>query len=533
VQFLGSTFDTVIVGSGINSLVCAALLTQQGQRVCVLERNDVLGGCIRTEELTMPGFKHDTLSTLYPLFVAAPHFGALREPLRKTGTEFVNTPYPTGVLLPDGRAAVLSRDRQRNAAEFGRIHPGDRTAFLAAMTEIELHRELTFTLLGEELWTLSTLRKLLRQGWKSGQAAIGQYLGNGLASCRSWLQSRFGSDLSQALIAPWVLHVGLGPESSGSALMAKVVLYTLEAVGSPMVRGGSAVLVESFKRLICEGGGECRAGAEVDRVLVSRARARGIALSSGEELYARAAVVCNVTPGQLYSRLLRDDESVTEHRSEAARYRFGRAEMQIHLALSEPPDWPDEKLSTVAMLHMTSGMPAVMRAVSEADRGMLPSEATIVVAQPVAVDPTRAPRGKSILWIQLQELPSRIRGDAAGQISAPAEGVWNEEIRERYADRIIARLARQIPNLARSIVGRKVISPSDLERLNINLTAGDPYSGDCSLDQFLLWRPFFKQKNHQTPVPGLYHVGASTHPGPGLGGMSGYLVANRILGRAS
>jgi phytoene dehydrogenase-like protein len=231
--------------------------------------------------------------------------------------------------------------------------------------------------------------------------------------------------------------------------------------------------------------------------------------------------------------LLRDDASVTDHRSAAARYRFGRGEMQIHLALSEPPDWPDEKLSTVAMLHVTPGMPAVMRAVNEADRGMLPSEATIVVAQPVAVDPTRAPPGKSILWIQLQELPSRILGDAAGQISAPAGGVWNEEIRERYADRIIARLARQIPNLARSIVGRKVISPVDLEILNINLTGGDPYSGDCSLDQFLLWRPFFKQKNHQTPVQGVYHVGASTHPGPGLGGMSGYLVANRILGRAS
>jgi phytoene dehydrogenase-like protein len=59
-----SIFDVVIVGSGINSLVCAALLGKKGLRVCVLERAETLGGCIRTEELTVPGFRHDTLSTL-------------------------------------------------------------------------------------------------------------------------------------------------------------------------------------------------------------------------------------------------------------------------------------------------------------------------------------------------------------------------------------------------------------------------------------------------------------------------------------
>lgn len=521
-------FDTVIVGSGINSLVCAALLTQQGQRVCVLERNDVLGGCIRTEELTRPGFKHDTLSTLFPLFVTAPHFASLRTPLQRTGTEFVNVANPTGVLLPDGRAAVFARDREHNAAEFGRLAPQDRQGFLDAMREVERHRDLTFTLLGAELWNWSTLGRLLRHAWQVGQQSMGTYCSKGLASCRAWLSSEFSSEVSRALIAPWVLHVGLGPDCGGSALMSKVILFTLEAAGSPMVRGGSAALVESFEKIITQGGGECRAGAHADRIVISAGTARGVLLRTGEAIRARVAVVCNVTPGQLYSGLLRDEPRADVHRADAARYRFGRAEMQIHLALDEPPQWPDERLAGVAMLHVTPGMDAVSRAVAEAERGLLPSEATIVVAQPVVVDPSRAPPGKSILWIQLQELPRRIGGDARDEIEAPHDGGWTAEVRERYADRIVERLTRQVRNLSGSIIGRHVIGPADLERLNINLVGGDPYSGDCAQDQFLLWRPFFAQKNHRTPITRLYHIGASSHPGPGLGGMSGYLVARRI-----
>jgi len=155
-------------------------------------------------------------------------------------------------------------------------------------------------------------------------------------------------------------------------------------------------------------------------------------------------------------------------------------------------------------------------------------DGTIVVGQPSALDASRAPTGCSVLWIQLPECPRHITGDAAGTIATPANGVWTEDVREAYADRIIARLAQHIPNLTSSIVGRKVISPADLEKLNINLVGGDPYSGECSLDQFLLWRPLPGVKNHETPLRNLWHIGASTHPGPGLGGVSGLHVAQHL-----
>jgi phytoene dehydrogenase-like protein len=144
------------------------------------------------------------------------------------------------------------------------------------------------------------------------------------------------------------------------------------------------------------------------------------------------------------------------------------------------------------------------------------------------MDPSRAPEGAGLLWIQLQELPWRVKGDAADEID-PGDGVWTEELRERYADRIQARLARHIPNLEPSLRSRVTLSPADLEAANLNLERGDPYSGSLTLDQNFLWRPFAEQPGHATHVDRLFHIGASTHPGPGLGAGSGTLVAQQLL----
>jgi phytoene dehydrogenase-like protein len=213
----------------------------------------------------------------------------------------------------------------------------------------------------------------------------------------------------------------------------------------------------------------------------------------------------------------------------ARRFRYGRAEMQIHFALSEPPRWEgDERLNRTAIVHVTSGLDGVSRAVNEAERGLLPAEATVVAGQPLTVDPSRAPDGKGILWIQLQELPRTVKGDAAGEIDVGA-GRWNDDLRERYADRIQARLAQQIPNLESSILRRVALGPHDLERMNVNLVGGDPYGGALSLDQNFLWRPFPRAPGHATAVERLFHIGASTWPGPGLGAGSGTLVAHELL----
>ena len=130
------SFDIVIVGSGINSLVCAAMLTRKGKRVCVLERNAVAGGCIRTEEITLPGFRHDLFSMSYPLFVMAPYYPLLKPDLEAAGVSFVSAKLPTGVVLPDGRALVFSQSREENIAAMNALAPGDGDAYRVAMEEV-------------------------------------------------------------------------------------------------------------------------------------------------------------------------------------------------------------------------------------------------------------------------------------------------------------------------------------------------------------------------------------------------------------
>ena len=172
-------------------------------------------------------------------------------------------------------------------------------------------------------------------------------------------------------------------------------------------------------------------------------------------------------------------------------------------------------------------MNSLSESVNAANRGYLPKRPTIVVGQPTTMDPSRAPAGASILWIQLQENPRVIKGDLADEID-PGDGTWNEERLNKYADRVLAQIAEQIPNLYSAIKAKVVLGPREIEAMNANLVGGDPYAGDCRVDQYAPWRPLSAATGHKTPVENLWHIGASTHPGPGLGGGSGYLVAKRL-----
>ena len=119
-----------------------------------------------------------------------------------------------------------------------------------------------------------------------------------------------------------------------------------------------------------------------------------------------------------------------------------------------------------------------------------------------------------------------MKGDAAGELDTSAG--WTEELREAYADRIVERIGRHIENLDSATIARVVMSPADMEAANPNWVGGDIYAGSCALDQNLLFRPTPASPGHGTPVERLWHIGASTHPGPGLGAGSGYLAAKQL-----
>ena len=519
-----ANYDYILIGTGINSLVCGAVLSKSGARVLLLERSDQAGGCIRTEELTLPGFTHDVFSGWHPLFVLSPAYEELAEELHARGLTYCNTDRPTGVVTPTGECLVLSTDRELNSQTFNAFGATNVTGYLNAVKTIEDSADLTFGLLNSELRKFSTLMFLLNQTRKRGIASTVDFFGQALGTCADWLESSFTSPLVRSLYAPWILHTGLSPNDALSGHMGKLIAFSLETAGMPVVKGGSANLVRAFSSLIEDNGGVLKCEADVDEILVSGNKATGVILTSGQSFQASKAVIANVTPTQLYQRLLKN-ASIPERVNKAANeFRYGRSNMQIHLALDAKPEWVDRQLNDVPMIHVTEGIESICESIIAADAGYLPCRPTIVVGQPAALDKSRVPEGRWIFWLQLQELPRKVLGDAAGTISVPESGEWTEELGEAYADRVMERLSKVIPGLSKRILKRVVLSPADLERLNINLVGGDPYSGDCKLNQNLLWRPLAATRNHETPVKNLYHIGASTHPGPGLGGGSGYQV---------
>jgi phytoene dehydrogenase-like protein len=513
-------YDAVAIGSGINALVAGALLARRGWSVCVLERNDWLGGAIRTAEITEPGFVHEVFASWHPLFTGSAAYAELKDELEARGVEYLNTELPTATLFPDGQSRFLTTSHEQNVAALG-------AGWEQTVSEFLPNADLAFGVLSTELWS----REGAKLGWKAlrrlGRRGLVEFAGNVLTSCRDWTAETFDDERAWGIFAPWVLHTGLGPDAASSGFMARVIGVAIELGGMPVPRGGGVKLVDALAGIIEDAGGACETGCEVERVVVESDRATGVQTTRGEVIEATRAVLAGVTPTALYGRLLGTvPRGVSE--TEAERFRFGRGAMQIHFALSERPAWKgDERLGRTAIVHLTPGLDGVSRAVNEADRGLLPVEATVVVGQPMAVDPSRAPEGKWILWIQLQEIPARLKGDAAGEIDT--SGGWTEAVREAYADRIQARIAANAPGFDASVLRRVTLSPVDIEAANPNMVNGDIYSGSCALDQNLIWRPRPGLPGHKTQVERLWHIGASTHPGPGLGAGSGTLVAKALL----
>ncbi|MDO9526409.1 MAG: NAD(P)/FAD-dependent oxidoreductase [Gemmobacter sp.] len=515
--------DHIVIGSGINALVAAAMLGKKGRRVLVLERAATLGGCLRTEDITLPGFHHDVMATTFVLFLTSPAHAALGPDLARHGLTFCHTAHPTAVLRPDGSALVLTTDRSVNIASFNALSSGDGDRHAADVGGIEADAPFLFSLLGGDLWSWPTAKLLFGQARRRGVKGLAAWFGSALAPARGWLETGYTSPLVQALWAPWVLHCGLTPESTYSGQMARVVAFALEAAGAPVVKGGSGAAVAAFRSLIEEQGGAFRTDADVDKIIVENGHARGVELVGGERIMAKS-VLASVTPGQLYTRLLRD-VSLPQAQEATQAYRHGRGNFQLHYALDAPPEWLTPGLDDVALIHLSDGIDAVSKSANEAERGQLPAMPTICVGQPHRLDASRCPDGQAILWLQIPDAPRVIKGDAAGEIvTTPG---WSEQTREAFADRIESILSRHIKDFDRIKLARRAYSPADLEQINMNLVGGDPYGGACTIDQFFIWRPF-GLPGTAAQVRGLAHIGASTHPGPGLGGGSGYLAAKRL-----
>ncbi len=170
--------DYIVVGSGINGLVCAAMLVLKGRRVLLLERSDRIGGCLRTEAITAPGFVHDVMATTCVLFVTSPAYKVLGPELERRGLAFAQSDHPTGVLRPDGQALVLTRSRDTNRSAFDALGEGDGAAFETEMAQFGANAGLVFSLLGGQLWSRATLKLAAAELWRRGPRGLATFLGD-------------------------------------------------------------------------------------------------------------------------------------------------------------------------------------------------------------------------------------------------------------------------------------------------------------------------------------------------------------------
>jgi phytoene dehydrogenase-like protein len=210
-----------------------------------------------------------------------------------------------------------------------------------------------------------------------------------------------------------------------------------------------------------------------------------------------------------------------------ARFAHAPGTMMIHLAMDGLPDWAaGPELQRFAYVHLAPSMDQMARTYAQAQAGLLPDEPVVVVGQPTVADPSRAPDGKHVLWLQVRMAPGVIRGDARHEIGATD---WADAA-EPFADRALSILDRYAPGVRGRILGQRIVSPQELEAENPNLVGGDQICGSHHLSQHFLFRPLRGYADGSTPIKGLHLTGAAVWPGAGTGAGSGFLLARRLAG---
>ncbi|WP_274469244.1 MULTISPECIES: phytoene desaturase family protein [unclassified Paenibacillus] len=522
-----NSYDVIMIGSGHNALITAAYLTRAGRSVLVLEKNDRPGGFLRTEELTLPGFKHDVYAAAHPLLLTGPAYADLREALEERGLRYINTELPTGVSMEDGQTGVFSRSFEDLVVEAERLAPGDGDVLARLFGEFNPYAGDVFSLFNLDLSGTQASEILTKLLHDKGRPGYSGFAASVFSTARNVVSSLQSAAL-RSMLASWVTHLGRTPDEIGSGIWVPLTAMALMGGGMPIPEGGSEKLAQALAQLIQDQGGTIRVHSNAKRIIVKHGRAVSVQTSDGEEFQVNQAVVASTGPDQLYLSLLDNVEVSAPLREQAKHFRYGRGCVQIHLALSEPPRWPDARFAKVGQPHLTDGLDGFTQAIAQAMSGLLPAKPTFTVDCSTNLDPSRAPAGKAVMRIQVLEVPCRPRGDAANQIDV-GDGTWTPDLTARFVERVLKIVRKHIPNIPDAVIGHAVVTPDTIARYNPNSGPGDPYGGAHDLAQSFLFRPLPAQPSHQTEVPNLFMLGAATWPGHGINGGSGYIVAQKLL----
>ena len=379
-------------------------------------------------------------------------------------------------------------------------------------------------LLGSQMPSVAAARVLFKS-WRSlGTQRFLELLRLFTSSPRDFLDQYFLDPKLKAMMAVWGLHLDFTPDTAGGALFPYLEAMSSLRFGMMIGRGGADNIIRAMVSLLTQRGGELFLRAPAEKIESHQGKASAVHLADGRVLTACKAVIANLHPKLVFGTLV-IGSGHTGFDKKVARFRSAPGSFMIHLAMSEKLTWNAAvDLGHFAYVHLAPDLPMMSQAYSEAAEGLLPSAPVIVVGQPTAIDPTRAPDGKHVLWIQVRVVPWEIRGDAAGEIDARD---W-DTAKERFADRVIDQISDYAPGIREVTMSRAVFSPVDLERINPNLVEGDGLGGSHRLDQNFVFRPVAGWSRYATPIKNLYLCGASTWPGAGTGAGSGYQLSRML-----
>ncbi|MBD1557184.1 NAD(P)/FAD-dependent oxidoreductase [Vibrio sp. S9_S30] len=515
--------DAIIIGSGINSLVCAIFLQSKGWTVHIIEQGDTVGGAVKSGEYTLDGFRHDWAAMNLSLFAGSPFFQQFGEQLKEHGLELVAAHHCFASVFPDGHWLGISQDPQKNANRIHAYSDKDEASWNRLTKQFSAQAPLILPFLQSPF----KLAPLFKHTWqlyrKEGQQGMVDLFRLVVSSPREWLDTHFESEHVKATLAAWGMHLDFAPDIAGGAIFPFLESFANQAFGMVIGKGGADTITRAMVSLIESQGGTLEYGTRVSRVMTSQGKAIGVEKEDGSVRGANKAVIANVSPSGL-QRLVANESPLESLKCYDA-FRHAPGTMMIHVALDKLPNWTaSQTLKEFAYVHIAPSMDHMARTYQQAMAGVLPEHPVIVVGQPTAIDPSRAPREKHTLWIQVRMLPSNVLVDSI--TSEPTKN-W-QNLAAPYCQHILNIIEQYAPGFQESILSKRVVSPADLEADNPNLVGGDQLCGSHHLNQNFGFRPSFGKSDGSTPIPGLYHTGAAVWPGAGTGAGSGYLLAQKL-----